>query len=220
MPAADYSTKGGRYFSGARRLFVDDLPVNSNAKLLEVGCGNGDTAAYALATKKCGWSAGIELCEQPAIEARSRLNQVLIGDVEQMELPFSAENFDILIMSEVIEHLRDPWKTLKRLRGFLKPGAIILAGSPNVAHHSVLRMLVSGRWDYTDVGIMDMTHLRWFTPDTYRKLFEDCGYEVTKVAPAVPLRWKARMVDALLLHRMTHLFHSQIYLQARYARPI
>ena len=67
-----YDSKPKCYFTGARKSFVDDLPYDPGAKLLEIGCGNGDTAAYALKSGKCGWCAGIELCAKPAEEAKRR----------------------------------------------------------------------------------------------------------------------------------------------------
>jgi SAM-dependent methyltransferase len=212
---ADYSRKPTRYFSGARRLFVGDLPVNPKARLLEIGCGNGDTAAYARKTDKCGSCVGVELCAEPAAEAARQLDRVIVGDVEQMDLPFPPGHFDILIMSEVLEHLRDPWSALRKLHPLLAPGAWVLAGSPNVAHRSVLAMLWRGRWDYAPMGIMDKTHLRWFTPITYRGLFEDCGYAVEYSGPAVPLRFKAALFNRVTFGRLQHTLHSQIYLKAK-----
>ena len=211
---AKYSNVPDGYFSGARKAFIDDMPVNPDARLLEIGCGTGDTAAYALSTGKCGWCAGVELCTAPAVEAASRLNDVQIGDVENLVLPYSKEYFDVMIMSEVIEHFVDPWATLKRLRLHLKVGALVVAGSPNVAHWGVLNMLFRGRWDYTSAGIMDRTHLRWFTPVTYRELFEDAGFNVTWCGPATPLTSKALWFNRLTGGRFEHLLTTQIHLKA------
>jgi 2-polyprenyl-3-methyl-5-hydroxy-6-metoxy-1,4-benzoquinol methylase len=213
-PSCDYSGKPVHYFAGARRTFVDDLPHNPGARLLEIGCGNGDTAAYALATGKCGWNCGVELCEIPAQEARKKMNQVIVGNVETVELDFPEGHFDILIMSEVLEHLVDPWAALRRLRPLMKRGALACSGSPNVCHHSVLRTLLRGQWQYENRGIFDATHLRWFSPTTYRDLFEGCGFRVDFVGPAAPLRFKARMFNALTMGRFQYLLHSQIYLKA------
>lgn len=209
-----YSAKSSRYFTGARRTFLDLLPLNPHGRLLEVGCGNGNTAASALAEGKCGWACGIELCEGPAAQARMKLNRVIVGDIEHMSLDLSPASFDILLMSEVLEHLRDPGSVLLKLRPLLKPGAMVLAGSPNVCHFSVLLMLLRGRWDYQPEGVMDETHLRWFSPATYRRLFEISGYVVDHVGPAIPLRPKGRLANALLLRRFEYLFHTQIELRA------
>ena len=214
MPALDYSEKQKSYFDGTRMAFVQELPKNPAARLLEVGCGNGRTASVMKAEGKCGWCCGIELCEEPAAEARTRLDQVIVGNIERLELDLAEKSFDILILSEVLEHLVDPGTVLQKLRRFLKPGAIILAGSPNVCHHSVVRMMLAGRWQYESKGIMDATHLRWFTAGTYRELFENNGYMVDHVGPANPFSRKARIANALLLGRLHHLFYTQIFLRA------
>lgn len=213
--ASEYTNKPERYFSGARTAFIDQLPLNPLGRLLEVGCGSGDTAAYALSEKKAGWSAGIELCAEPAELARRQLNDVIVGDVEVINIPYEKESFDALLMSEVIEHLRDPWAALTKLRRYLKAGAWVIAGSPNVAHYSVLFNLLMGRWEYQSMGLMDKTHLRWFTPSSYRALFESCGFDVMYVGPAYPLRMKARCFNFLTLGKFQHLLHSQISITAR-----
>lgn len=209
-----YGSKQRGYFAGARCTFLDLLPANPHARLLELGCGNGNTAAAALAQGKCGWTCGIELCEAPAAEARAKLDQVIVGDIEHLSLDLPPASFDVLLMSEVLEHLRDPASVLLRLRTLLRPGAIVLAGSPNVCHYSVILMLLRGRWDYEPEGIMDETHVRWFSPATYRQLFEKAGFVVDHVRPAFPLHTKARLANALLLRRFEYLFHSQIELRA------
>jgi SAM-dependent methyltransferase len=209
-----YMSKPLRYFTGPRTAFIDELPDQPAAKLLEIGCAGGDTAACAKARGKCGWSVGVELCPGPAADAEQKMDRVIVGDVESLDLPFEPGTFDVLLLSEVLEHLRDPWAVLRKLHGLLKPGAQVIAGSPNVAHHSIIRMLLRGRWDYAEVGLMDVTHLRWFTPDTYRQLFEDCGYSVEAVGPASPLRRKAASFDWVTLGRLRHLLHSQIRLKA------
>lgn len=218
-PTLDYSQKQQRYFDGTRTAFVQELPRNPSARLLEVGCGNGKTAAFAKSEGKCGWCTGVELCEGPAAEARKRLDEVFVGNVEQLELDLPAASFDILILSEVLEHLADPGAVLRKLRRFLKPGAIVLAGSPNVCHHSVVRMVVAGRWDYEGKGIMDATHLRWFTARSFRALFADAGYAVDQVGPANPLSGKARLANALTFRRWEHLFYTQIFLRGHVPGP-
>jgi SAM-dependent methyltransferase len=210
----DYSQKPEGYFAGARKPFVDALPRNPEGRLLEIGAGSGATAAYALAEGKCGWCCGVELCEEPAREASQKLQRVIVGDVEKVVWDFPENHFDVLLMSEVLEHLVDPWALLRRLVKLLKPGAIAIAGSPNVCHYSVVGSLLRGRWRYEDRGVFDATHLRWFTPDSYRDMFQSCGFVVDEVGPARELNPKARLFNTLTAGRLRHLLHTQIVLRA------
>jgi 2-polyprenyl-3-methyl-5-hydroxy-6-metoxy-1,4-benzoquinol methylase len=209
-----YERKPAEYFSGARADWISLLPENLEAKILEIGCGAGGTGALAIHERKCGWFAGIELMESPAKRAREVLSEVLCGNVETIHFPWKEQTFDVLFMSEVLEHLADPWEALRRLKSLLKPGALVFASSPNVAHFSTIKMLLSGRWDLGDWGMRDRTHLRWFTPKSFRDLFQACGFKVDDVRPHVALRWKSRLAVALMLGRGSHLFHQQIDLQA------
>jgi hypothetical protein len=118
-------------------------------------------------------------------------------------------------LSAMPEHLVDPWNALRKLRAYLKPGGIVLAGSPNVCHYSVLLTLLCGRWRYEVKGIFDATHLRWFSPSTYATLFEECGFRVESVGPADLLGRKGALGNLLTLGMVPYLFHEQIYLRAR-----
>lgn len=205
-----YSKKDDRYFEGAREDFINELPVNPDARILEIGCSNGNTGALALSMNKCGSYIGVELHEAAALNAKEKISQVIIGDIEKIELPFEENSFDVLILSEVLEHLVDPWNVLRKLHRYLKSGAVILASSPNVCHYRIILMLLRGEWNLTDDGIMDRTHLRWFTPKTFAKMFEDAGYKIIRVEPLSPFKWQVRLQLALLLGKGKHLFFKQI----------
>ncbi len=161
---AGYDLKDESYFAMARRDYVAELPHAPDAAILEIGCSNGATGALALAEGKCGRYCGVELFDGPAAVARERLTEVVVGDVEELELPWPPGTFDALILSEVLEHLRDPWAVLRRVRPLLRPGAVVFASTPNVAHREIIVMLLRGRWELRSYGPMDATHLRWFTP--------------------------------------------------------
>ncbi|MGD2055104.1 MAG: class I SAM-dependent methyltransferase [Gammaproteobacteria bacterium] len=209
-----YGIKDASYFEGARKDFIDELPEDPEARILEIGCSNGNTGALALAMNKCGTYIGVEIHEAAALKAGEKISEVLTGDVERMELPWEDNSFDTLILSEVLEHLVDPWKILRKLHPYLKPGALVFASSPNVSHHRIIRMLLKGEWNLTDDGIMDRTHLRWFTPKTFAAMFEDSGYEVVKLEPMTPLKFQAKLQNALLLGKGEHLFIKQIKIKA------
>jgi 2-polyprenyl-3-methyl-5-hydroxy-6-metoxy-1,4-benzoquinol methylase len=216
--AAAYSAKRLTYFTNARHDYVSELPVNANAKILEIGCGGGETGALALLERKCGSYYGVEMCQVVAEMARERLTEVLVGDIERLDPPWNADTFDALILSEVLEHLSDPWATLRKLLPTLKSGGLVFASSPNISHYSVIAMLLRGEWTLTDIGVMDRTHLRWFTPKTYREMFELCGYCVDAVREHRPLTKKAKALSALSFGRYRYLFMSQIDLRAHCGR--
>jgi 2-polyprenyl-3-methyl-5-hydroxy-6-metoxy-1,4-benzoquinol methylase len=210
---AAYATKPKRYFGGVREDYLCGLRRYGCRRVLEIGCGVGDLGAQALSGGDCEFYAGIELFDEAAGKAETRLSQVVGGDVESVSLPWKEKTFDALIMSEVLEHLRDPGDVLRRLRPLLVDGGRVFASSPNAAHHSVIRMLWRGEWNAADYGIMDRTHLRWFTPASYQEMFERAGFGVDRLESISELTLKQRLLCAALLGRRNHLFWGQINLQ-------
>jgi len=214
----DYSRKPRRYFSSFRSDFLSALPDNPTGSILEIGCGTGELGEAAFQMGKCERYCGIEIDPVAAAEARTRISEVIEGDVETLPFTWQDESFNVLIASEVLEHLKDPWTTLRRLKQLLTPGAVVLASSPNVAHWRVVKMLLRGRWDLTETGVMDRTHLRWFTPATYCQLFESAGFDVQSCAPVRTLGWRGRLVQTLTLGSTSHLLWNQIAITAQ--RPM
>jgi 2-polyprenyl-3-methyl-5-hydroxy-6-metoxy-1,4-benzoquinol methylase len=209
-----YLEKPPEYFGEARFDFVGRLPVRPDASILELGCGAGATGASALSEHKCARYVGIELDERAAELARGRLSEVFVGNVERLKLPFAEQSFDALIMSEVLEHLLDPWTTVRDLAGFLKPGGLVMASVPNISHHRIVRDLLKGRFELRDFGIMDRTHLRWFTPQSFTGLFEQAGIQVDEWGPVNAPSWKSGLFNSLTGGRLRHLTTQQINIYA------
>ncbi|MHA7661561.1 class I SAM-dependent methyltransferase [Mycolicibacterium sp. HS_4_1] len=207
---AAYAEKGAAYFGSERADYVAELPPGAN--VLEIGCGSGATGASALSLGRAASYCGVELEPSVGTDAAAKLTEVIVGDVEAIDLPWSPASFDALILSEVLEHLRDPWATLRKLRPLLKSGALVFASSPNVAHQRIIRMLIAGDWRLESEGPMDATHLRWFTPSSYAAMFTECGFVVDTVQPLSPLTTKQRMITAFT--RRPYLFWWQIDLRA------
>lgn len=209
---SSYSEKSDSYFSGFRQDLIAQLPSNPNANILEIGCSAGSTGELALSEGKCGSYCAVELASAAAERARQRLTEVVTGDIETIRLPWEPCTFDVLILSEVLEHLIDPWAVLRKLHVLLKPGAIVFASSPNVSHFHIVLMLLRGEWKLTDCGIMDRTHLRWFTPSSFLEMFEQCGYTV--VSSGGRMGWKAKLVSAITCHRFDHLLSREVSIRA------
>lgn len=215
-----YVAKDAAYFSGVRTDILEELPKDPSARVLEIGCGTGGTGETALATGRSGFYRGVEFNPESAERARSVLTDVVCANVETIDPALIADSYDVLILSEVLEHLIDPWGVMKALASFVKPGGRVYASSPNVSHHKVIRSLLAGRFDYETEGVMDRTHVRWFTPASYRAMFEDAGFETVSVGPLAPYPGKARLINRLSGGRLAHLFQLQIMYKGRRAGPV
>ncbi|WP_188762327.1 class I SAM-dependent methyltransferase [Sandarakinorhabdus glacialis] len=207
-----YSAKPSHYFSGARHSLVAQLPHAPGATILEIGCGSGGTGALALETGKCGRYYGIEIEPVAAARAGAVLTEVLVGNVEIMKLPYEESSLDVIIISEVLEHLVDPWAVVARLVKLLKPSGIMVATSPNISHWRVIGALFTGRFDYSEIGVMDRTHLRWFTPASFRRMFTEAGFVVDRVGPSGGFGKAARTINLVTGGASEHLFCTQIAL--------
>ena len=154
--------------------------------ILDIGCSAGvlarDLAADGATVD------GIEYDPIDAEEARSACRQVVVGDLETMRLDaLPAGGYDIVLCADIIEHLRDPVAALARLRPLLKPDGRLIISVPNIANWSMRLTHLAGRWDYQERGLMDRTHLRFFTHRTIRRTVEDAGFQVERVDVSCPL---------------------------------
>jgi 2-polyprenyl-3-methyl-5-hydroxy-6-metoxy-1,4-benzoquinol methylase len=166
-------------------------------RVLEVGCSSG-ALTERIAANGCRVT-GIEMRADAAEKARRFSEQVLVGDLATMPLPLPPSSFDAILLIDVLEHLADPIAALRRLFPLLRDGGRMVVAIPNVAHWLIRFRLLEGRFDYEDSGILDRTHLRFYTRDTARSMLEGAGLEIheTDVVPDVPLlRFKPRLVTA------------------------
>ena len=131
--------------------------------VLEIGCGTGNTLRY-LKENGARKTFGIEANGAVAEDAKHQVDHIVVGDIESMEWPFPDQVFDCIILGDVLEHLRDPWRVVEMLLGLLTQGGQVVASLPNVRFYGVsIPLLFGGRWTYTEEGVLDRTHLRFFT---------------------------------------------------------
>jgi 2-polyprenyl-3-methyl-5-hydroxy-6-metoxy-1,4-benzoquinol methylase len=136
--------------------------VGSGKRVLDVGCSTGYLSAPL--AERGNVVVGLELDPQAAREAEPHCERVLVGDIETMELPLEPASFDVVLCADVLEHLRDPGAALARLRPFLvAPAGRLVLTTPNVANWAMRLSLAAGRWRYTDRGLLDRTHVHFFT---------------------------------------------------------
>jgi len=156
--------------------------IPDGARVLDVGCGTGSLTLRYMEGKNCRL-LGVEPDAERAAVARSRGLDVVTGLMDEALLEKHGP-FDLIIFSDVLEHVPAPASLLLLAKTGLAPGGVIVASVPNVAHWSVRLMLLFGRFDYRPSGIMDATHLRWFTRKTIQGLFEYSGMRVLDVSPS------------------------------------
>ena len=205
----DYQNKPANYYAFERREIIDEIDVGANV-VLEVGCAEGRLGAALKAEGRARWVTGLELMEEAAERAKLVLDEVLVGNLEAMQLPFGSNRFDVIICADVLEHLVDPWVQLKRLTQHLKPGGEVIICLPNVRNWRVLLpLLFHGRWEYQEAGIMDRTHLRFFTRQDMLAYMESCGLQTTRVRP---LGNRSRLFARMGLNFLSELFAVQYVL--------
>lgn len=167
---------------------LDFVPAGA-ARVVEAGCADGAFAAAWLERHPASGYVGIERDEARASIARTRIPQVWVADVERLD-DASLASFapvDVWIFGDVLEHLVDPWALVARVRPTLAPAGSVVACIPNMQHWSVIARLVTGELRYEDAGLLDRTHLRWFTRTTIAEMFRDAGYAI--------VRWGRRVYD-------------------------
>lgn len=163
-------------------------------RVLEIGCATGATAMHIKALYPGAWVAGIELSEAAASVARGRMDLVLSEKFEEADLEgqgIGRGSIDTVIVADVLEHMYDPWGVLVRLKPYLTADAQVIASIPNARNLWLLNELANGRFPYAPVGLLDITHIRFFTRTEIEKLFSETGYAIES--------W-ARTADGRLMH--------------------
>jgi Flp pilus assembly protein TadD len=154
----------------------------STRRVLDVGCSGGD---FGRRLKELGVEEviGIELDSRACALAKGVLNDAIEGNIETIDLPFEEGYFDCITFGDVLEHLINPAAVLRKVARFLAHEGVILMCIPNVRFYDVVQMLINGRWNYADAGILDRTHLRFFTAAEIRLMIEDTGLELLHLGP-------------------------------------
>ena len=166
------------YYRNIRHDLIPLIPDDANC-ILEVGCAEGLTG-NELKKKKGVFVAGIEFNQIAAEKARKVLDDVITGDVETMDLPYATSSFDCVIFADVLEHLVNPLDALNKVNKVLKDNGSIILSIPNVQFFGVVNHLVEGNWTYQKEGILDETHLRFFTFKEIKKLIENAGLYIER----------------------------------------
>ena len=169
--------------------FQDD-PASTHSKIvslvppatrvLEFGCATGYMTEVLKNRLGCT-VVGIEIDRDAAAQAEQYAERVIVGDAETIDYAaeLAGEEFDVVLFADVLEHLKEPADVLRRVRPFVAENGVVVASIPNIAHASVRLALLGGEFRYREWGLLDDTHLRFFTRASIQDLFEETGYAVT-----------------------------------------
>ncbi|MGH7886222.1 MAG: class I SAM-dependent methyltransferase [Candidatus Binatia bacterium] len=155
--------------------------LGCDKKVLEIGPGSGHLTE-ALAQRNCAVTC-VEVDENLTSIARQFCQRMIVADIEQLdpEVAFPGEGFDVILLGDVLEHLKDPHRVLRKLRDCLNPAGFLVGSVPNVAHASVRLALLGGNFNYTEEGLLDRTHLRFFTRASIMALMREAGYRIREL---------------------------------------
>lgn len=210
-----YEDKNTNYFRLVRKDITPLLPAHVE-RVLEIGCGTGATLAWLKNEGRADWVGGIELNPAAAALARPRLNLLLEGDVDRQIEQLPPQSIDLILCLDVLEHLVDPWQTLQRIESRLRPGGQLIVSLPNIRHYSVLLpLLLRGRWHYEPAGIMDRTHLRFFSRQSAVELLQQAGLPVSQLRSTYAWGTWDRWKDWFSLGLLRGFFSFQYLLAAR-----
>jgi 2-polyprenyl-3-methyl-5-hydroxy-6-metoxy-1,4-benzoquinol methylase len=219
----DYASKTAEYFVDARPEMLSFVPTNCR-RLLDVGCGTG-TFGASLKQDRPVEVWGVEPFASAAVKAAGKLDRVITGPFgPETDLPVGT--FDCIVFNDVLEHMVAPDQALRYAKTLLSAGGTILASIPNVRYLPVLwQLAVCGRWDYEDCGVLDKTHLRFFTRSSLLRMFQDEGYTVKSIDGINPYQgipnvrrrlWRVyRIVNAVAFGQLSDMKYLQFAVVAK-----
>jgi 2-polyprenyl-3-methyl-5-hydroxy-6-metoxy-1,4-benzoquinol methylase len=167
------------YYDYDRAEMLEYVPPDVGS-VLDVGCAAGRFGAELRKKFPTAVLWGIDPTDPPE-DASSAYDERVTGRYPD-DLP--SRQFDCIVFNDVLEHLVEPWAALRATRSRVAPGGSVVASMPNVRHrHVVHELVLRGRWEYADRGVLDRTHLRFFTRSSMLELFADTGYRVDRIEP-------------------------------------
>lgn len=175
---------GDQYYDNVNPNLMAAIPPAAGT-VLEIGCGAGRLGSVYKAQNPGARYIGVELEPSVAAIAAERLDLVLCGSIDHLDLAFLNDQADCIVYGDVLEHLLDPWSVLKRHADLLSPNGKMIASVPNVQNWSVILDLLRGNWTYGDSGLLDRTHLRFFTLSSILSMFQDAGLVIEGVSAVI-----------------------------------
>lgn len=203
-----------RQYYGRARIWPSLLGMVQDTNVLDIGCGTGKLGEYLKKEFKCN-VVGIEIEEMNIAEAALNIDTVYLGDIESFNIERIDSRFDYIIFSDSLEHLNDPWSVIIRIKKLLSPGGKLLIAIPNVRCFRVtLPLIFADSWEYKDEGLLDKTHLRFFTLTSVTSLLKECGFYIEDIQFELPLSSKVGKLNLATLGVLKRHLSSHYYIKA------
>jgi 2-polyprenyl-3-methyl-5-hydroxy-6-metoxy-1,4-benzoquinol methylase len=202
----EISINGDRF--SRNHLFIEE--ARKYRSVLECGCSTGFISRHLAAAGTR--VVGIEIDTEAAEEARQFCARVLSLDLNRPDWSKDlGERFDLVTYGDVLEHLLEPQAVLRETKNVLAPGGRVFISLPNIAYWTMRAKLLLGRFEYESMGLLDYTHLRFFTFHTARKMIEQAGYRIVRFHPVMGSRFTSHFRP--MWQRLTNLFLNSLALQ-------
>ena len=177
MTHGDPLRKG--YHDLLRREILELIPTTAT-KVLDLGCGTGELGKAIKQRQKC-FVSGVELNKEAYQIAQKNLDAVFCDNLNRFNPSFINTKFDCIVFADILEHLISPWAVLKKFASVLTDDGTVIASIPNIAHPWILSNLQKGLFRYEPAGILDITHLRFFTKTSIFQLFYAAGLKIVSI---------------------------------------
>ena len=194
------SKKPNGYYESTREDMLKYIPAGTKTSL-EFGCGSGGFSAL-IKDKFDAETWAVELNQQAAQQAEKKLDKVINNDALNSLVDIPDSYFDCIILFDILEHLIDPYTLLGALKNKLSNSGVIIASIPNIRYYrTFIDFVIYGNWDYKDQGILDRTHLRFFTYKSIIKMLKMLGFEILTLEGIHPTSSRTfRILNLLLLN--------------------
>lgn len=181
-----YLEKETDYFTNIRKDVLAVLPEKKGMKVLEIGCGGGNTLVYLKETGLASYAVGVEMFDMPGTNQLNPLiDKLVLGNIEEIVPDLPTGHFDVIICADVLEHLVDPWAVVQKITPFLKPGGSLVLSVPNIQEFRTMAKIWKGDFAYDpEGGILDKTHLRFFCKKNIRQLLELPQFAIEGIWPS------------------------------------
>jgi len=199
----------GKYYSQVRSEMLGLIDFSSTYPIdvLDVGAGDGGF----INTLRNNLSVNVSWAIEPtSVYCKINATNVLNMTVEDALEHLPDNHFDLIVFNDVLEHLVDPWFVLKEVKRCIKPSGKIIISLPNFLFIHTFKTVIAGDFKYQDFGVLDKTHLRFFTKKSVIRMVEECGYKVELIHGVNGFySWKYRLLNIITFGLIKDWFHQQ-----------